>query len=559
MGKKRGRSTAGAKPADGPVDGNPQHAQTLVDEVREARDVEFAAEKKEEARVKRRKVLEELESAAASKAAKALKKHSSEKGNARGRVNARVAGLEMWRQAALRRKSRAKGQPERHASEGAEDLNDGVVDAKTTAKIFREAREQRAEIREENLKSTAQEAAERSAGLDRELRNVGVKSIDKNGAAVDSDDDSEDDMRSAAGIEALDLHEEKDLEFLDATKITDEDEIALALFSNMENKRNGGNGDGTCEAASQGPRIMLADIILEKIREKEEADARAAAEAADPERAERDRKIKEVYSLVGNILEKYRSGKIPKAFKVIPKLRNWEEILYFTRPDTWTPAAVYAATRLLSSNLQAKEVVRFYADILLPRCLEDIAFNKKLNYHLYRALGKAVYKPDAFNKGILFPLCEDPGITLRQATIIGSVVSKVSIPMLHSAAALLYISQLPYRPSNSIIITALLEKKYALPYRVLDSVVDSFLKMKTDSRPLPLVWHQTLLAFAQRYKMELTMEQKEKLKLLMRVHTHYGVTPEVRRELFSSRNRGDLMEPDANTIARNIESAAMMT
>lgn len=249
---------------------------------------------------------------------------------------------------------------------------------------------------------------------------------------------------------------------------------------------------------------------------------------------------------------------MPKAFKVIPKLKNWEEILYLTRPDEWSPAAVYVATRLLASNLPAKEVVRFYRDVLLPRCMEDIGEHKKLNYHLYRALEKAVYKPEAFNRGILFEMCEDVSCTLRQATIIASVVKKVSMPMLHSAAALMYIAGLPYRPPNSLIMTALIEKKYALPYRVIDAVVDSFMEMKNDRRAPPLFWHQSLLAFAQRYKTEVTLEQKDRLKVLMRVHGHHAVTSEIRRELFSTRNRGDLMEPDANTIAKNIESAAMM-
>ena len=31
---------------------------------------------------------------------------------------------------------------------------------------------------------------------------------------------------------------------------------------------------------------------------------------------------------------------------------------------------------------------------------------RKLNYHLYQALKKAMYKPAAFFKGILLPLCE---------------------------------------------------------------------------------------------------------------------------------------------------------
>lgn len=50
-------------------------------------------------------------------------------------------------------------------------------------------------------------------------------------------------------------------------------------------------------------------------------------------------------SLSFKVLSKYRSGKLPKAFKIIPALSNWEQILYITEPETWTAAAMYQATR----------------------------------------------------------------------------------------------------------------------------------------------------------------------------------------------------------------------
>lgn len=45
------------------------------------------------------------------------------------------------------------------------------------------------------------------------------------------------------------------------------------------------------------------------------------------------------------VLSKYRSGKLPKAFKIIPALSNWEQVLYLTEPEKWTAAAMYQATR----------------------------------------------------------------------------------------------------------------------------------------------------------------------------------------------------------------------
>lgn len=37
---------------------------------------------------------------------------------------------------------------------------------------------------------------------------------------------------------------------------------------------------------------------------------------------------------------------------------------------------------------------------------DNIRTYKELNFHLYQALYKAAYKPAAFYKGIVLPLCE---------------------------------------------------------------------------------------------------------------------------------------------------------
>ena len=39
-----------------------------------------------------------------------------------------------------------------------------------------------------------------------------------------------------------------------------------------------------------------------------------------------DERVVKMYWQVKDILTKYRSGKLPKAFKIIPSLRNWEQV-----------------------------------------------------------------------------------------------------------------------------------------------------------------------------------------------------------------------------------------
>ena len=120
-----------------------------------------------------------------------------------------------------------------------------------------------------------------------------------------------------------------------------------------------------------------------------------------------------------------------------------------TNPQEWSPHIVYEATKLFVSNLNANEAQKFINLVLLERFRENIetSENHSLNYHIYRALKKSLYKPSAFFKGFLFPLVET-GCNIREATIAGSVLSKVSVPALHSAAALSYLLRLPFSPAS---------------------------------------------------------------------------------------------------------------
>lgn len=250
-------------------------------------------------------------------------------------------------------------------------------------------------------------------------------------------------------------------------------------------------------------------------------------------------KVVEVYRGVGSLMSRYTSGKVPKAFKVIPNLKNWEEILYLTEPEMWSPHAVYQATKMFVSNLNSRMAQRFLALVLLPHVRNDIQENKRLHFALFQSLKKATFKAGAFYKGILLPLCSSGDCTLREAVIITSVIRRSSIPVLHSAAAVLRIAEMPYSGVNSFFIRVLLDKRYSLPYRVIDALVDHFVSFTREERQLPVVWHQALLCFVQRYKSEIRREDKDTIRGLCKVQNHYLITPEVFRELEASKSRGE--------------------
>lgn len=54
-----------------------------------------------------------------------------------------------------------------------------------------------------------------------------------------------------------------------------------------------------------------------------------------------DTKVLAAYGKVGVVLRAYKSGKLPKAFKIIPQTVNWEELLMLTSPSTWSPHSHY--------------------------------------------------------------------------------------------------------------------------------------------------------------------------------------------------------------------------
>lgn len=308
--------------------------------------------------------------------------------------------------------------------------------------------------------------------------------------------------------------------FLVTQAASEEEERALALFM------PGASGQ------QAGP--SLADMILQKIHEHENkklGDDSAVSAPAGGEAAGLSPKVVEVYGEIGKWLKMYKSGKLPKAFKVIPSLSNWEEVLALTSPLTWSPAAMYEAVNIFASNLNPRMAQRFYNLVLLPAVRQNIATYKKLNFHYFRALRKALFKPAAFFKGIALPLAME-NCTLREAVILGSVLGKASVPAMHVGAALARLCAMtPWFGTTSILIATLVNKKCALPLRVIEMLVMHFCAFGSDSRTLPVVWHRSQLLFIQRYKYDLNDEQRRRLKELLQVHYHEAISPEVRREL----------------------------
>ena len=76
-------------------------------------------------------------------------------------------------------------------------------------------------------------------------------------------------------------------------------------------------------------RRTIADIIMDKLTEKK---TEIQSQMSDDSRTlggeiQLDERVIKMYSQIKTVLQKYRSGKLPKAFKIVPSLNNWEHVI----------------------------------------------------------------------------------------------------------------------------------------------------------------------------------------------------------------------------------------
>jgi len=200
-----------------------------------------------------------------------------------------------------------------------------------------------------------------------------------------------------------------------------------------------------------------------------------------------------------------------------------------------SPFHAHPLPQIFASNLNPRMAQRFFNLVLLDAVRADIHENKKLNYHYYASLKKSLYKPAAFFKGILLPLCKQQ-CTLREAAVVSSVLAKVSVPVAHSAVAIAKICSYDYTPAQAIFLRTLLNKKYSLPVSVVRGVVAYFdrTSLLDPQQAKPVLWFQCLLTFVERYKISVSDDDKKKIKGVCQRCVHKSMTPAIRIELFGA-------------------------
>ncbi|CAO3629015.1 unnamed protein product [Mucor fragilis] len=274
------------------------------------------------------------------------------------------------------------------------------------------------------------------------------------------------------------------------------------------------SGSFAAPEALQKPLLTLKEAMLSKEASKKDQSLSAT-----------NSQVIQIYKKIGCSLARFQSAlsRLPKALKIIPSLSNWDEILALTEPSSWTPQATCEVTRLFLTNVKATQTKQYFECVLLHAVRDDLAksANGQLDPALFIALKKALAcNPALFMKGLLFPLCESNTCTVAEACVLANALGQTKIPALQSATALLRLSEQLFTLPVCILVQVFLQKRQALPYRVVDILTFAYFCRREESlQQLPIMWYQSLLTFVQSYSMDMVPTQKTALLALIQCVT----------------------------------------
>ncbi|KAJ1465913.1 bystin-like protein [Baffinella frigidus] len=222
-------------------------------------------------------------------------------------------------------------------------------------------------------------------------------------------------------------------------------------------------------------------------------------------------KIIKILERTGLILKIYKSGKLPKIMKIIPIFKNFEEILWFTRPDTWSPQALFVITRLFLATLKPFQLERFLTMILIPRFQESIFLGKKkLSIHIFMALKIASKYPRSFFSFVITPLLKKQNCTIKESIILSAIISKMSFPLEVISSFLSHFLNKNFSKTKFIILNSILNKNYLLPVRIIDMILDFF--VQNDFSKDVSFSQKCFLSFLRNYSCFISKEDRYKVR-----------------------------------------------
>jgi essential nuclear protein 1 len=220
-------------------------------------------------------------------------------------------------------------------------------------------------------------------------------------------------------------------------------------------------------------------------------------------------KILKVLERTGILLKVYRSGKLPKIIKIVPLFKNFEDLIWFTRPDRWSIRALFLISKLFVNTLNRFEAKRFLTLIFLPRLQECIFKNQNLNLYIPFISKIANIDPKIFFSSIILPFIKNSNCCKKESVVLSLILLKISLKAKYISYFLVQLLKISDTSAKFILLRVILTKNYNFSYRILDILVDFFIKNKSQTKNI--LFLKSYISFLKNYSIFLSLEDKNRL------------------------------------------------
>ncbi|KAM7533830.1 hypothetical protein Aperf_G00000115587 [Anoplocephala perfoliata] len=244
--------------------------------------------------------------------------------------------------------------------------------------------------------------------------------------------------------------------------------------------------------------------------------------------------IKNHIRLLKDVLTHYRSGPLPKTVKMLPHLPGYDNLLEMLAPLEWTNHVYPKIVKVFASK-GGEQAMHFYENYLLPKVRSDIAANHHLCVQLFDALILSIFRTQEFLSSIFLPWIRSE-MTKTEGVILAHLVKKASIRAHFASVALVLALEEDFSIPRSLVIEAILNKRYFLPEKAIGCLIKYFVSFVekdcsmhyTAEGRMPVTWFRSLLTFLEFYREGISADERRELVRVCRRHQHPSITPEIR-------------------------------
>jgi len=219
-------------------------------------------------------------------------------------------------------------------------------------------------------------------------------------------------------------------------------------------------------------------------------------------------KMIKILILSGSLLSSYTNGKIPKILKILPHLKYFEELIWYTRPDKWSLVALFKITSIYEKKIDEIKFYRYLNMIFIPRIIEMIIQKKKITPQIFNFIIKIANNHDETLVFIFALMLNANSFNSDKIKFLTKLLSKSNLKNKRIIILIHVLIQIQPDKKKLMLLKLLIRKIKIHSSKTIDLVLDYFIKHK-DSSCRKFI-QSIIKIFYNKYIDKLSIEEKKK-------------------------------------------------